>query len=157
MKGSSGFTLIELLVVMLIIGITAGVAVISLSPSNKSLPATTATGLARELRFASLLAMLKPATLGFVLTQCGWQFEIFESTGKQPAKWHPLHERALPATCLNASLGIRLDTPGHRIIMTESGDRSPFDILIYQKGKAHGARITGTASGDIKVSAAHGS
>ena len=155
MKASRGFTLIELLVVLLIIGITTGIAVVSLTQNHRQLPYTVATGLAHELRLASLESLLRPATLSLVLTHCGWQFQRFDETAKPRPLWRPLHAPALPDKCLPKGIYLRLKAPGHRIILAAGGDLSPFVILIYQKKSTQAAQITGHANGEIKVRTVH--
>ena len=155
MKRASGFTLIELLIVILIIGITTGVAVVSLTRNPRQLPAMVADDLTHALRLANLESLLRPATLGLVLTRCGWQFQRFDETAKPHPRWQPLHSRFLPDKCLPKGIRLRLTVPGHRIILSAGGDLSPFAILIYQKRSAHAVQITGYANGTMTVRDAH--
>lgn len=154
-KKTQGFTLIEILVVMLIISITAGVAVITLSTNQHNLSRSTATDIMRALELAETESLLKPAILSFSLTPCGWRFEIFTSEDKQPDAWHPLTGQALSGRCIPERLRLRLSAKGNRILITPGGDITPFTLLIGKKNAAPEWRITGKASGDIQMEPFH--
>jgi len=159
MKRKHGFTLIEILIVMLIISIVSGVAILSITHNQQKQLEQTAKKLARLITLADDEAMLKPATLGLGFSQTGYQFFHYEpSENEEDNHWKPLEDRHFGLQALPANVQIRILIEDHemplngqpQIIISESGDITPFVLLIGKSGENPAYQVLSTAEGEVK-------
>ena len=157
MKRCRGFTLIEILIVMAIISIVSGVAVLAItSNQNKSIEYFTQQ-LTHLIQLSEEEAMLRPATLGLAFTPTTFQFFSYHKN------WQPLTDKNFGEHTIPNNIKIivtvqnkpvPLDGKPHLIIST-SGDVSPFLILIGKQNKPPRHQISGESNGNIKMEEAH--
>ncbi len=146
-----GFTLIEILVVMLIISITFGFAMLAFGDFGESRKIRTAAeAFAQFVELVHEEALLESSTLQIQLTHTGY------SAQRMNAKhhWQPLHAShnhppALPAkTKITVAYGSK--KPDQLvIIMSGSGDMTPFKVYFGSAKQAHLATVSGNENGLI--------
>ena len=146
---SAGFSLIELLVVVVIIGIFAGAAVLSIG----------AIGNDRELereafRLRTLLELLREESVmqtrdyGLLFTEAGYRFYIYDPERLlwiDPSDDRFLVERQLEQLSVALTLEDRLITldkefdregleePQPQVVLLSSGEMTPFEIAFYRE------------------------
>jgi len=149
----SGFTLIEILIVLVIISIVSSVAILTVSHNQNKNLENLAHELQRVILLAEQEAMLRPATLGLALTSTSFQFYQYTT------RWVPLSTPILgmhhfPATIqlqlkINHKI-IPLNTPPV-LIISASGDLTPFIILIGKKEAPPRYAVIGYANGQVNT------
>lgn len=150
----SGFTLIELLVVMVIISVITAAATITISINHNRQITTFTQELTNLLILAEEEAMLRPATLGVSFSQTTFQFYEYRQN-----IWRPLMERDLGLHPLpkDITLTIKINgatvTKTPQLIISPSGDLSPFVILIGKIDAKPMYEITGESNGNIRYAA----
>jgi|SRR5579872_2504010 len=149
---TKGFTLIELLIVMIIISIVAGIAVITVSTSQRKQYETLANQLVNSILLAEQEAMLRPATLGLAFTPHSFQFYMMEKNKWVAIDKSPLKRHTLPAN-IQITLKINneiVETNGSlKIIITPSNDLTPFIILIGKHDENPYYQVKGQANGEV--------
>ena len=155
-RGSTrGFTLIELLIVIVIISIISSVAVISIRfNQNKNLE-TFSHQLANLFNLAEEEAMLRPATLGFALLKNNYQFYEYNENKKT---WLPLSDPRLGLHSIPGNTQIILKVHDKtieangkpEIIISPSGDISPFILLIGKTDNEAQYQVSAKANGEIQ-------
>lgn len=165
MRGDDGFTLIELLVVVAIIGLFAGVAVLSLN----------VVGADRELerethRLRSLLqtlmdeAVLATREYGVTFTRNGYRLSVYDY---RTLSWlDPAGDALLGEHRLTEPLELRLFLEGReivlepehdpadlapQIVLLASGGMTPFEAELYRDAAAGRYVLTGTLDGSLEV------
>lgn len=166
--GARGFTLLELLVVVLIVGLFAGVAVLSLGVLGSD------RDLEREaLRLRSLMdlvheeALMQGRDFGLLFSASSYRFLIFDyQTGgwSIPADDNFLRERQLPEPLV---IGLRLDDRDvaleadltgvadevqPQVLVLSSGEMTPFEAAFSRDLEPGEFRLAGEFSGKIQVS-----
>ncbi|CAK0752808.1 general secretion pathway protein H [Gammaproteobacteria bacterium] len=177
--GTGGFTLLEILAVMVIIGVLATMAVLSVGSRE---PATSleARRLAELLRLAATEAVLQGQEWGLRLRDDGYEFMILQETTWQTANDEILHARQFPHE-LEPRLSLeseelRVELPPtaednsredrHKstnkgskdkkeaitpqIFILSSGEVSPFQITLYAE-KQPAWRVIGGIEGNFTV------
>lgn len=149
----NGFTLIEILIVMLIISIVSSIAVLTITHNqNKNLD-YLAMQLTRLISLAEEEAMLRPATLGLAFTPTTFQLYEYQKNKK---KWQPLTASPFQARQYNAHLILQIHQENvslngqPQLIISESGDITPFVILIGKKDASPLYKIIGQANGSVE-------
>lgn len=158
MSKSNGFTLIELLIVIVIISVVATFAVLSINVNQSKRLESFSTQLVNTLNLAEQESMLRPATLGFVVTKNSFQFYEFIPTQKKDENpWHTINEKTLGKHLIPKNTKLTLKIQGEvvtsstpKLIFTPSGDVTPFQIFIGEKSSTPIYKITGDESGTIK-------
>jgi general secretion pathway protein H len=167
-KRARGFTLLELLVVVLIIGLFAGAAVLSLGVLGND------RDLEREaLRMRSLMelvheeALMQGRDFGVLFSGSSYRFLIFDyQTGAWtvPANDAFLRERQLPEplglslrlddrdVALEANLTDVPDAAEPQVMVLSSGEVTPFEAAFSRDLEPGEFRLTGEFNGVIKVS-----
>ena len=163
-----GFTLLELLVVVLIIGLFAGVAVLSLGVLGSD------RELQREAqRLASLLSLVHEEALmqgrdfGVLFSTTSYRFLIFDyQTGawSVPVDDDFLRERQLPErlnlslrlddrdVALEVNLQDAPDTTEPQIVVLSSGEMTPFEAGFAREFESGEFRLSGEFSGKVDIS-----
>lgn len=149
-----GFTLIEILVVMVIICIVAGIAVLTLSTNQNKQFENLANQLTRIITLGEEEAMLRPATLSLVLTTTTFQFYLFQEPQKT---WRALSEQPLGLHHIPSNTQITLKIQDKTIpldgkpqlIISASGEITPFIILIGKKAAKPFYAVIGEGNGNV--------
>ena len=145
-RRAEGFTLIEILVVVLVIAITAGLAVIAYDSDDRIVVAHEAKRFGGAIEYASARAQWRAETLGVSADGNGWRF------WRRPVdanRWLPIVDddvlaaHAVPAGIVVSPLSFSgQELPPEAIVpLRASGHNEPFAFLL--RGKA--ARIVLTA------------
>lgn len=148
-----GFTLIEILIVVIIISIVTSVALVSLSQNeNRKLDKLTQE-LLQRFTYTEEQALLLPGVLGLRLNPTNYQFVRYTGIGKDKKQiWTALqNEFVLPD---NVELVLKDENPEQpedlpQIVISTSGEVTPFTIYLGIKGKAPRYVITGEADGHV--------
>ncbi len=165
-EAAAGFTLLEVLVVVVIIGIIASMAVVSVNVlgGDREMDQETAR-LAAVLGQAREDAMLQGRDVGLRLDPTGYDFLRYDTRSEQwtVASDDPmLRSRSLPP---GVDLELRLESrdvqlasrasadpqapPSPQIVVQASGDLVPFEILLRREGTDEVRRVAGAADGTI--------
>lgn len=153
-----GFTLIEILIVMVIISIVAGVAMMTITVNRSKQYEALAKQLTRVIQLAQQEAMLRPATIGFGISDRAYRFFIFKRDAKKhKTHWQPITDPGLATHNLPDKTHIALQVSGQpmpadetpQVIISASGDISPFVILIGADNDAPLWQVTGYANGEV--------
>ncbi len=168
LRRASGFTLLEVLVVIVIIGIIATMAVVSIRVLGGDHEMDQeARRLRAVLSQAREDAMLEGRDVGFRVDTTGYDFLRYDTRTEQ---WQVvvddplLRERTLPDG-LEASLymearEVRLPSrstddeqapTAPQIVVLASGDLVPFEIRLARLGTDETRRIEGRVEGDIEI------
>jgi len=157
----AGYTLIEILIVIFIISIVSAVALLSFGRSQHQRYSTLAGQVAQMLTLAEEQAMLQPAVLGMSVDNQVIQFYEYQPAqdSKQTARWivwqdKPLQPHPVPD---DIALTLKLNevsqhndkdiTPS--IVISASGDVTPFTLYIGKQGEAPAYAVQGEADGTI--------
>jgi general secretion pathway protein H len=163
-NGAAGFTLIEVLVVVVIVGIMATLAVLSVGGrSIEGRLADEARRLHEILLFAGDEAVLQGMELGFVQTAEGYEFLVLREGKWQPLEdGGPLRRRAVsrpfylqlrvegrPVT--PARGGEQREEPKPQVLLLSSGEATEFTLDL--RAEQHGPfwRLQGDALGHLKL------
>ena len=150
-----GFTLIEILIVIVIISIVSGIALLTLSRNQQKQYEYLANSLAHLITLAEEEAMLRPATIGLAFTSSSFQFLTYQNTPK--THWQALAEspfglhRFSPTMQLTVKAQdkpVALDGQPH-IIISASGDITPFTIWIGKQDQLPSYQVIGHADGNV--------
>jgi general secretion pathway protein H len=152
-QGARGFTLIEIMVVVLIIAITAGIAVIAFDSDDRAIVAHEAKRFGGAIEHASARARWRAETLGVSADGDGWRF------WRRPVdanRWLPLADddvlaaHAVPDGIVVSPLSFAGQPlpPDAIVPLRASGQNEPFTFLL--RGKA--ARVVLTADPLNRVS-----
>lgn len=153
MPTAKGFTLIEILIVMVIISVVSGLAVLTITNNQHKQLEEAAKKLKYLIVLAEQQAMLQPATIGIGMTKTSYQF--FEL--KEDNTWRIMNHSLLGSQSLptNSQFHLKIHDkespltgkPG--IVISASGDLTPFIVSIGKKGNAPLYEVKGTSSGKI--------
>jgi general secretion pathway protein H len=166
---SAGFSLLELLVVVVIIGIFAGAAVLSIG----------AIGNDREIereafRLRTLLELLREESVmqnrdyGVLFSESGYRFYIYDN--ERLLWFEPVDDRFLAARQLETplrmalsledrviTLDIRLDEedleePQPQVVLLASGEMTPFAVAFYRELNGGQYLLSAELDGSLEVS-----
>ena len=158
-----GFTLIELLVVIVIIGVLAGITVLSMAPGgpDKRLRQETQRLLAL-LRYAAEDAVLTAREIGVRIEPDGYAFTFLDGDGWLPVQDDDLlRERRLPDG-LRLELwldGIRVSLDGEadqgrpapQLLLLSSGETTAFELRLRDREHDIDDRLRGDAFGGFRL------
>lgn len=173
--GAAGFTLLELLVVTAIIGLFAGVAVLSIGVVGDE------RDLEREsLRLRSLLELVREEALmqsrdfGVLFAEDGYRFYIYDYA---QSRWvEPMNDRLLAARELEPPLRLDLrvedrdlllaafdssssasdadedeNEPEPQVMILSSGEMTPFELSFRRESDGASLTLTGGLDGGFEV------
>ena len=160
-----GFTLLELLVVLVIMGVVIGAVALSIHNSGSGQKVRSATNILHaRLLFAEQQAITQATTIGFAVSQQGYQFYSLHNKPPQEVFfWQAItHEQALVFQAWSGNFDISLSLPQNPnalvpnklpempvIVFNPSGGVTPFTIRLDNfaiKAKQNGAVTIGTAN-----------
>lgn len=161
-KGASGFTLIELLIVVMIIGLTAGFAVLSVGTLGQRQLGTEAARFVELARFAQDESLLlgQARAIGFS-RDGGYAFLEQVYVDREAVTWVPIERSPLGARTLERlDIEFRLFIAGRAVSLDERTDRAqvefdpaggltPFILEWRTRDRVRGVRISGLAGGNI--------
>lgn len=152
-KTNQGFTLIELLIVLVIIGITFGFALISFGDFGGSRRILfAAEQLLNTLHLAQQQAILETSTLGLRINNNGYQILQLQNN----SRWKAISNKGVfkityfprdTYISLKTNHRTRAGTPS--VIITSSGDITPFTLNFGTDQEHNIALIAGKANGDV--------
>jgi general secretion pathway protein H len=156
-KKNLGFTLIEILIVIVIISVVASFAVLSININqNKRLESLTQQ-FVNMITLAEEEALLRPATLGLSITPHHFRFYEFHPEKNKKNAWIPVDESSLGKHFIPKNTEVTLKIQNHtvasdlpQLIISPSGDVTPFVIFIGKKDAPPLFKITGMPNGEIK-------
>ncbi|EKD71210.1 MAG: hypothetical protein ACD_46C00245G0001, partial [uncultured bacterium] len=161
-KQSRGFTLIEILIVIFIISIVTSVAMLSISRNENKQIESFANELTQMLTLAEEQAMLQPSVMGLTFKQQTLQFSALKKASDGKDEWQLLRDNVLGEHRIPDNIEINIDAGGKKIneadevekklpqvVISTSGDLSPFTIYIGKKGKKPRYAIIGSADGKV--------
>lgn len=161
-KTLKGFTLLEILIVIVIIGIAATTVMFTITPNQRKQSENLSQQLINLITLAEQEALLRPATLGLGFNKNSWQFYEFKPKEKNhKSTWvtlttSPLNPRNLPNNLqVRVKLNNEIAAAQPQIIISPSGDVSPFIILIGPIGKTPFYQISETNNGELKSEIFH--
>lgn len=154
-KSNRGFTLIEILIVLVIIGITFGFALMAFGDFGESRRILfSAEQLVNTLRLAQQQAILGTSTLGLRIDNNGYQ--VFQLNNN--AQWKPISDKGVfkmtyfpqdTHLTLKTQNTTPLGTPS--IIISASGDMTPFTLNFGSKQDTSLALLIGKRNGDLQL------
>lgn len=158
-----GFTLIEILVVMFIVSIITGVAMLSIGRNDNKKIETFANELTQLLTLAEEQAILQPSVLGLSLSEHSLQFSSYRQEASQKKQsWTPLQDKILGHHPIPNGIQVGLEigeiktsalqgtVKNHpQIIISTSGDVTPFTIYVGKRGEKPLYAIRGDADGNV--------
>jgi len=153
-----GFTLIEIIIVILIISIVGTIAMISIGHNDKKDIEVLGKQMFNLLSLASEEALLRPATLGLAFTPTTFQFYVHQEKNPNLPAWSPITQPPLNLHTFSKDIKITIKVHGKemplngqpQIIITQSGDITPFILLLGSQNKAPSYKVTELASRPIR-------
>jgi len=161
MRTIRGFTLIEILVVIFIMGIVTSVALLSITRNENRQLETFTRELVQRLTLAEEQAMLQPSVLGFSIENNAYQFSRYYKMEKGKPSWLPVETQLQGNHLIPQNIEISLEISGKKIslddndmhtpciVISTSGDITPFTIYIAKKGQTPRFKISGDVDGNI--------
>lgn len=153
-----GFTLIEILIVIVIIGITLGFALIAFGDFGESRRIQfSAEQLANTLSLAQQQAILETSTLGLRINNTSYQILKFQDkTG-----WNPISNKGIfkvhyfpKNTVIHLKTSYKPVQGTPAILITSSGDMTPFTLEFGTDKEKWMARLTGSHDGNLNFTTA---
>lgn len=132
MTTNRGFTLIEILIVIVIIGITAGFALIAFGDFGESKRILFAADqLGNTLKLAQQQAILEQSTLGLKIDNTSYQIVKLHNS----SEWKPISNKGVfkvnyfpKNTVMTLKTNNKIAPGAPAIIINSSGDMTPFSI-----------------------------
>jgi len=142
--GQRGFTLVELMVVVTVIGLAAGVAVLSM-PDPRGRLADEAGRFAVRVRAAHDLAIVEAAPVSLWVSGGGYGFDR-----RVAGQWVPMADKPLRVERWAEGTAARLPAPQLRVTFDPTGlaDR-PAEVRLERDGEDAGVLIG--ADGSVRV------
>ncbi|CAM2799419.1 type II secretion system minor pseudopilin GspH [Legionella worsleiensis] len=157
MTTNRGFTLIEILIVIVILGITAGFALISFGDFGESKRIRfAAEQMANAIRLAQHQAILESSTMGLRIDSRSYQILKFQESGQ----WSPISNKGIfkinyfpKNAVITLKTGNKISGGTPAIIINSSGDMTPFVIMFANIKEEMVTTLTGTHNGTLSFDA----
>lgn len=153
-----GFTLIEILVVVIIIALATTFVFLNLgNRSDHHRIAAFAEHLSELIPIAQQTAILQPAVLALQITPKQYRWLQYVQNIESHGQWQPIITDTLLATHdIPNDILVKLQvlnstTDSEQLVITASGEFTPFIIDIYNRDRSVHYRITGKANGEINL------
>ncbi len=158
---AQGFTLIEILIVIVIISIVSSAAVVTISHNKTKQLETFARKLTRLMILAEQEAMLRPSTLGLAFSPHYFQFYTYTHDQEHP--WDAITSKSLGLHAIPNYAEITLHINDEKkaldgspaILISESGDITPFILTIAKPGSQPVYVVRGDATGNVETEVYH--
>lgn len=158
MRNNEGFTLIEILVVLVIIGITLGFAIIAFGDFGESRKVLfSADQFAHTIRLAQQKAILETSTLGIKVDPNGYQILKYQPN----SQWTPISNRGIfkfnyfpKSAQVSLKSEAKLTHGGPNIILSTSGEMTPFTLEFKTVRNEPVALLTGSYNGNLNFTSA---
>lgn len=156
-----GFTLLELLIVLVIIGVVIGAVVLSIHNSDSGQKASSAANILRaRLLFAEQQAVVQSTTIGFAVSQQGYQFyQLHNKLPQMQLLWQPIkHQQTMKFQAWSGAFNISLSLPNNpNALVPNTLPESP--VIVFNSGggvtpfvlRLDSFVIRGKATGDITI------
>lgn len=159
----TGYTLVEILVVLFIISIVTSVALLMINRNQHQQIEAFANELTQVLTLAEEQAMLQPMVLGISFDEHKFQFtQLNPNADEKKSNWIPLNETVLRDYPIphQFEVGLKINAVSKKdheekdnfhpqIVISTSGDLTPFTLYISKKGERPAYAIMGDADGSI--------
>jgi general secretion pathway protein H len=158
-----GFTLVEVLIVMLIISIVGTAAILTVSRNENSRLENFSKQLTNLIMLAEEQAMLQPAVLGIVFSKNSFRFYQYRENPPDKPTWNALNDPVFAIHKIPKDTKISLkvldknipvthndETIQPQLIISSSGDPTPFVIQLGKAGAKPTYQITGSEGGSIE-------
>lgn len=161
-QGARGFTLIEILIVIFIVSIVTTVALLTINRNENKKIESLAGEMTEMMTLAEENAMLQPMILGLRVNEDSFHFATYQESKEQKPIWSPLQDKIFGKHIIPNDVEIKVLVNGEtlsntsekeknmpQIIISTSGDITPFTMYIGKKGKKPRHIIVGEANGSI--------
>ena len=156
-----GFTLVEILIVILIISIVSGIALMTFTRNKTKQIETFAKQLTHIITLAQQEAMLQPQTLGLAFYRHHFQFFNYKTDQEHP--WQAITTKYLGSHTIPEFMHITLHINHEsqalngkpQIIISESGDITPFSLNIAHGNSIPAYVVSADASGHVQTELYH--
>lgn len=163
-RQQSGFTLIELIVVVVIIGVMASFAVLSISLGHSDEVKQEARRLQALVEIAAQESLLTGGDIGIRFNEQGYGFYTYSTQGGKP-EWVPLEEDEHLSKPRELSDLIELELyvegrymdigeeleKGTHVYLFSSGEITPFVLTFSERETGHGYHLIGSITGKLKL------
>lgn len=155
---AAGFTLLELLVVMVIMGIVLSFGMLAVGDGGRAAQIEQAAQRLQALiELGSDEAILQSRELGLYVTLDEYQFFSYEAEGWQSYEDDLFRARKLPEAVefelfmedLEVSLESAEEKPKPQIILSSSGERSPFELFVIPEEEDPRYKLSSQGVGDV--------
>ncbi|WP_115148739.1 GspH family T2SS minor pseudopilin variant LspH [Legionella quateirensis] len=158
MTTNRGFTLIEILIVIVILGITVGFALITFGDFGASKRILfAAEQLANTIHLAQQQAILESSTMGLRIDSSSYQILKFQES----TEWNPVSSKGIfkinyfpKNTVITLKTGNKAGQGTPAIVISSSGDVTPFTIVFGTTKEEVITILTGTHDGTLSFSTA---
>lgn len=153
MSNEKGFTLLEILVVVVIIGITIGFAMLAFGDFGAKRQVIFASEqLVNDVKLVQHQAALEISTYGILINKDSYRvFRLSALNRWDVVSSHPIFRRHVFPGGATLRFQPRLgDSKNPQIIINDSGDMTPFHLMVEMKGKVV-AEVIGQHSGLIQL------
>jgi len=158
-RNQRGFTLLEIVVVVFIVGLIATIITLRFrTPTYEATPQAQANQILSFMQIVQEQAIIQPAILGIKFM--GQEYQVFQLVSdNNQKKWFSLSSKNKfwKAKKIPSSLIIHLNTQEHsdafspNIIFLPSGELTPFELQLKEKGDERAYIIRGDESGNLTI------
>jgi general secretion pathway protein H len=140
-RSERGFTLVELMVVIAIIGLAAGVAVLSFPDARGSLRGD-AERFAARVRVAQSAAVIESHDVALTVRADGYSFAQYRR-----GRWLPMAEKSFaPQRWVGGAQAVVGEAGSARIVFDTTGLAPPLDVLLVRDAERVRVRLEGDGS-----------
>lgn len=142
--GEGGFTLIEMMVVIFLVGLLAGVVVLS-TPGEQAAVRDDADRFALHVAAARDEAVLRSQPIALWISPSGYGFE-----GREAGAWRPIDTPPLAAADWRSGTSARIPAEGQRLVFDSVGLPSEAIAIAIEQGGARRV-VSISATGEVSI------